>query len=192
MGFKKLMVAAALTAAAVVTPAAGASADTYTPSVLPTETHITVVADAPGEVSEITVWTTANSQTPPVGDIAVTLSAAGSTVARGSRAVAAAPLLSRTVHFTGTPVTFDGPALPAGRYIGTAAFTPSDPSAFLPSDGSTAFRLSAGGETNPGDDNGGLPNTGGPNMLWLVLGGALVVGGASSVAYARRRQPVTI
>ena len=40
---------------------------------------------------------------------------------------------------------------------------------------------------DPGQVVESLPSTGGPELLWLLLGAGLVVAGASSVAYSRRR-----
>lgn len=39
----------------------------------------------------------------------------------------------------------------------------------------------------PGGSEGGLPNTGGPRLIFLIAGVALLVGGTGAVASARRR-----
>ncbi len=185
---RKLAALAALSAAVVVAPTGSAVAEPYTPQI-PTVTHIEVLVAEPGEPVVLAVSASANYPTPPEGDIAVSLSAASGT-ARGARAVQAAPLLTTTVHFVDEPVKVTGPVLPRGRYTASAALTPADGDLFLPSDTTIAFRMGAGGETGGEDDsdNGGLPNTGGPNVLWLILGSGLVAAGAGSVGYARRRQ----
>lgn len=185
---RKLAALAALSVAVVVTPVTGAHADPYTPQI-PTVTHIQVLKAEPGERVVLQVSASANYATPPEGDIAVSLSAASGT-ARGARAVQAAPLLTTTVHFVDEPVKITGPVLPRGRYTASAALTPSNGALFLPSETSIAFRIGVAGETGGQDDsdNGGLPNTGGPNLLWLVLGGALVGVGVGGVGYGRRRE----
>ncbi len=185
---KKLAALAALSVAVVATPVATAEADPYTPQI-PTVTHIEVLVAEPGERVVLQVSASANHPTPPEGDIAVSLSAASGT-ARGARAVQAAPLLSTTVHFVDEPVRITGPVLPGGRYTASAALTPTDGALFLPSDTTTAFRVGAAGETGGQDDgdNGGLPSTGGPDLMWLVLGTALVGAGIGGVGYGRRRQ----
>lgn len=185
---RKLAALAALSVAVVVTPATAAQADPYSPQ-LPTVTHIKVVTAVPGKPVVLEVSASANYKTPPEGDIAVSLSAASGS-ARAARAVVAAPLFSTTVHFVDQPVRVTGPVVPRGRYVATAALTPDDGAFFLPSDARTAFRMGVGGETGGQDDsdNGGLPNTGGPDVWWLVLGAGLVGAGVAGVGYGRRRQ----
>ncbi|GAA4803901.1 LPXTG cell wall anchor domain-containing protein [Nocardioides caeni] len=186
---KKLVALGALSAALVAVPATSASADdNYAGGPLPTETIIEVQSDGPGKPVTLFVSATANFPTPPEGDIAVELLPAGS-AARTARAVAAAPLLSTTVHFVDEPVAIAGPSLPEGRYLVTAEFTPDDPNQFLPSDASLVFRLAEDGDTDDGED---LPNTGGPNMMWLLLGGGLLAAGAGGVTYGRRREDATV
>lgn len=184
---RKIAALAALSAAVVVAPVGSATADDgYNEVMIPTETLIVVVDAEVGEPVELAVSASANHPTPPEGDIEVKLFAASGT-ARGARAVAAAPLFTTTVHFVDDAVPVTGPSLPRGRYIATAALTPDDAALFLPSDDSTTFRLGVGG-TDEGDDDGSLPNTGGPNMMWLLLGTALVGAGVGGVGYGRRRQ----
>lgn len=188
MVLRKLAALAAVSVAVLATPVAPAQADPYTPQI-PTVTHIEVVSAEPGEPVVLEVSASANYPTPPEGDIAVSLSAA-SGAARGARAVVAAPLFSTTVHFVDQPVRVEGPVVPRGRYTASAALTPADGALFLPSDATTAFRIGADGETGGEDDsdNGGLPDTGGPDLIWLLLGTALVGAGAAGVGFGRRRQ----
>ncbi|HWJ11300.1 MAG TPA: hypothetical protein VNS46_18105 [Nocardioides sp.] len=184
---KKLVALAAMSAAAVVVaPVGSATADDgYGDMKIPTETLIVVVDAEIGKPVKLAVSASANYSTPPEGDIEVTILAASGT-ARGARAVASAPLFTTTVHFVDDAVPVTGPALPRGRYIATAALTPDDTELFLPSDDTTAFRLGAG-ETGGEDDDDNLPGTGGPNLMWLLLGTALVGAGAGGVVYGRRR-----
>lgn len=183
---RKIAVLAALSAAAVVTPVGSAASDPYGGMKLPTETLIVVVKAEPGQPVELAVSASANHPTPPEGDIEVQILAAAGT-ARGARAVAAAPLFTTTVHFVDDAVPVTGPALPRGNYLATAALTPDDADFFLPSDDTTAFRIGAG-DTGGEDDGGSLPNTGGPNVMWLLLGTGLVGAGVGGVGYSRRRQ----
>ena len=39
----------------------------------------------------------------------------------------------------------------------------------------------------PIDDDGGLPNTGGERLLWLLIGLALVAGGTTVIVTSRNR-----
>lgn len=189
---KKTIALAALAAALVVAPGSSASADVcYACEPLPTETLIEVTSTGPGEPITIVVSASANYETPPEGDIAVRISASAN-AARGARALVAAPLFTTTVHFVDEPVEISGPSLPRGTYLGYAALTPDDADFFLPSDDTTTFRIGAGGETGGEEDPDGLPNTGGPNVMWLILGSGLVAAGAGSVGYGRRRQDVAV
>lgn len=184
---RKLAAMAALSFTVVVMPAGIAQADdNYGGTKIPTATHITVVRAEPGKPVLLDVSASANDPRTPEGDIDVAISAASST-ARGAQAVAAAPLFTTTVHFDGDVIRVTGPTLPRGRYLATAALTPDDLDYFLPSDTATTFRIKVGGDTDGEEDDDNLPNTGGPDMMWLLLGGALVAAGAGGVAYGRRR-----
>lgn len=189
---KKLMALGALSAALTVgASATPAHADVdYSEGQLPTKTVIDIDAGAAGDPVTLFVSATANYDTPPEGDIAVKLLAASGN-ARGGRAVAAAPLLTTTVHFVDEPVAIEAGSLPAGRYIVTAAFTPDDRGFFGDSANTRRFTLGAGEAGGDEDGDGGLPNTGGPNMMWLLFGGGLVAAGAGGVTYARRRDDAT-
>lgn len=179
---RKIVALAALAAAFVVVPTATASADPYSPKI-PTQTHIEVVVNGPGEPITLKVSASADYPTPPEGDIAIQVSAGGS-AARNARGLVAAPVFTTTVHFVDQVVSVEGPRLPQGSYLARAALTPDDAATFLPSSALTDFRIGAGG-TPPHDD--GLPNTGGPDLLWLLLGGGLVAAGLGGVGYGRRR-----
>ncbi|MBU2696240.1 MULTISPECIES: LPXTG cell wall anchor domain-containing protein [Pimelobacter] len=183
---RKLVALAALAAAFVVVPTAAASADPYSPKI-PTQTHIEVVVNGPGKPITLKVSASANYPTPPEGDIAIQVSAGGS-AARNARGLVAAPVFTTTVHFVDQVVSVEGPRLPKGSYLARAALTPDDADTFLPSSALTDFRIGAGG--TPDKDDNGLPNTGGPDLLWLLLGGGLVAAGVGGVGYGRRRSGV--
>ncbi len=104
-------------------------------------------------------------------------------------------IFSRTVPYKGRPVTVVGPVLTqTGRYVVRATFRTSDGTIFKSCHDNAAFDLQAdtGPEAidpEPGNQNpdGLLPDTGGPNLLWLVLGLALVGSGGGLVYGANRR-----
>ncbi|MBM0128098.1 LPXTG cell wall anchor domain-containing protein [Pimelobacter simplex] len=182
---KKLAALATLAVAFTVAPSAPSSAeDGYTVKI-PTVTDIQVITAEPGEPIVLQVSASANYPTPPAGNIAVTVSSGGS-AAQGAQAVVAKPVFTTTVHFTDKPVRVKGPRLPKGGYLAHAALSPDNAALFLPSSDTARFRI--GAADGGGDDKGGaLPNTGGPDLLWLVLGGGLVAAGVGSVSYGRRR-----
>jgi LPXTG-motif cell wall-anchored protein len=182
---RKLAALATIVAASVVAPVGSAHADDYSPKI-PTQTRIQVVVGDPGEPITIKVGASANYPTPPEGDIAVRISGQGSS-ARAAQSATSAPLFSTTVHFVDKTISIEGPRLPKGTYLGTAHLTPDDGGLFLPSSDTTEFRVGAVPGGQGGDNNGNLPNTGGPNVLWLLLGGGLLVAGAGGVGFGRRR-----
>jgi LPXTG-motif cell wall-anchored protein len=182
---KKLAALATLAAAFAVAPSAPALADDGYTVKIPTVTHIQVITAEPGEPIVLEVSASANAPTPPAGNIAVTVSAGGH-AARGAQAAAAKPVFSTTVHFVDKPIRVTGPRLPKGGYLAHAALSPDDTARFLPSSDTTTFRIGAAGGGG-GDKGGALPNTGGPDLIWLVLGAGLVAAGAGGVGYGRRR-----
>ncbi|HWI42793.1 MAG TPA: LPXTG cell wall anchor domain-containing protein [Nocardioides sp.] len=174
-----------LIAGFVAAPATIAAADPYSPK-LPTQTHISADVQGPGKPVILHVSASANYSKPPTGDIKVKLFSASST-ARGARAVAARPLLTTTVHFTNHAIRIEGPRLARGKYTATAAFSPDNEALFLPSDAMTAFRV-GNDEVSPTPPDDNLPNTGGPDLLWLLLGGGLLAAGAGAIGFDRRRR----
>jgi hypothetical protein len=105
-------------------------------------------------------------------------------------------IFSRTVAYNGSTVTVVGPVVTEpGHYVVHARFRTDDGSTFKSCHSTTAFDVrqcdgpGPGPGPDPGIDNpdGLLPDTGGPNLMWLLLGLALVVSGAGLVVAARDR-----
>jgi hypothetical protein len=161
---------------------AGAAVDPYSPSV---DTQCTIDVPAvvePGDRVVIRVSVDANSPTPPKGKVTVTITERPS----GDF------VWDKTVSYNGGTKRIVGPVLAKDRqYTATARFVPSDDS-FERCRASEAFAVDAvddgGPDDNDDDGPGGLlPDTGGPALLWLLLGLGLVGGGSATVVYARRR-----
>jgi LPXTG-motif cell wall-anchored protein len=171
--------------ATVAAPATTASAAPYSPPI-PTATHITVQTHGVGHHVTLLVSVSANSRKTPTGSLALQLSPASANV-KGAQAAAASPW-QRTVSYHGGRIAVTGPALGRGSYVATAVFSPAT-HRFLGSHGLDSFRLGAGSPNdNPGTtEPGALPATGGPDLLWLLLGGGLLVAGIGTVVVARRR-----
>jgi hypothetical protein len=104
-------------------------------------------------------------------------------------------IFSRSVDYNGSTVTVVGPRITQpGHYVVRARFRTDDGSTFKSCHNNTAFDVSRGGspDTIPpdgGTDNpdGLLPDTGGPDLGWLLLGLALVLSGVGLVVAARDR-----
>ncbi len=162
---------------------AGAGApDPYSGSV-ETDCSISVPAVVePGKRVVVRVSVHANSPTPPKGNVTVTITERPS----GDF------VWNKTVKYNGGTKRIVGPVLTKGReYTATARFVPSD-NTFTRCRASENFAVGTIDDGGPGDDGddgpgGLLPDTGGPAMLWLLLGVGLVGGGAATVVYARRR-----
>lgn len=186
--------AAVMSVSVGVTEAAPAAPDPYS-----TKVNTTTVVTTPTPIRthtrvEMTVEVTANHPTQPTGRVTLTLHAAPGGGGQ-SRAAAAGPDgWTRTIDYDGGSEQLLGPAFPQkGTWLVTAVFTPDDTATFRGSrDGWTFEVVSRGGGNGgdgDGDDNGGLlPDTGGPALLWLLLGVGLVGGGAGAVVVARRRR----
>jgi len=127
----------------------------------------------PGKHVVIKITVSANSPKTPKGHVALTLSKAGGST-----------VWTKTVSYNGGTKTVVGPALPKADYVAKAKFRPSG-NKFASSRCSGA--LDATDDNNPDGPDGLLPDTGGPAMMWLLLGVCLVGGGGATVAYARRR-----
>lgn len=182
------MIAPLLLALALVVPAGSAAAEPYAPQV-PTRVSIVVKAEV-GERIAVVLRVSANAEERPTGTLEVSLTLATPT-ARGADSATAE--WSTTARYDGGRLLVEGPELAPGAYVASAAFAP-DTETFLPSEEMTRFRLGGGdgdgdADGDSSEDNGGiLPDTGGPNLLWLLLGTALVGGGVGVVVYVRRRQ----
>lgn len=125
----------------------------------------------------IKVSVTANSPKTPKGMVDLSISEAGSTV------------WTKSVSYNGGTKTVVGPVVPKADYVAKMRFRPSG-NTFDPCRDVDAFEVGAINDNTPPDDAGPgglLPDTGGPALLWLLVGVGLVGGGAATVAYSRRR-----
>jgi hypothetical protein len=182
-----LITIALLCAASVAAPATPADAAPYNPRI-PTQTHIHAVAHGAGHNVTLQIRVTANGGGTPKGTLDVTVSPA-SAAGRAARAASAAPWHT-TVAYNGGRISLTGPSVGRGSYVATASFDASRHK-FLNSNGLDRFRVGNGAPNDNGNDtdnNGVLPGTGGPDLLWLLLGGGLVVAGAGAVVVARRQR----
>lgn len=138
----------------------------------------------PGKRVVIRVTVEANSPKTPKGTIEVTVSK------RPSGDV----VWDKTVPYNGGTKRIVGPKLTEeGGYTATARFFPDDDT-FERCRASDRFEVGAVDDERPDEETppgGLLPDTGGPAMLWLLLGLGLVGGGAATVVYARRRNQPT-
>jgi hypothetical protein len=153
---------------------AGSAPDPYSGNI-DTACSVTVPATVEaGKHTVIKVTVSANSPKTPKGHVDLTLSDAGGDA-----------VWTKTVSYNGGTKTVVGPALPKADYVVKAKFRPSG-NKFDPSRCSDAVDSI---DDNPDEDGPGglLPDTGGPALLWLVVGVTLVGGGAGAVAYSRRR-----
>jgi LPXTG-motif cell wall-anchored protein len=145
---------------------------------------ISVAAHTAGHHVVFRVGAVANSNPQPRGTLTITLTGGTS--------------WSRTVHYPGHAITVVGPVVSAGSYRVTTHFTPANTSAFRGCRGALPFQVGVGPIHNhhgPGDNNGPLgvlPDTGGPDVMWLLVGTALLGAGATSVVASRRRRAVAV
>lgn len=187
---KKLAALAALALVALLAlvsfaPEAGASS--YGPA-LPTQTHVTFVKAVAGQPLVVRFTVTASDGSSPAGSLAYTITS-GSGAAR-SRVLLRAAAAGST-HIQGS-VTVTGQTAHAGStYLASGSFSPSNPARYLPSSGSARTTVGSGNNGGGGGSNGGttggLPNTGGPDLGWLIAGVALLGAGAGAVGLSRRR-----
>lgn len=178
--------AAALVGGGATAAAHAAAPDPYSPAVQ-TSCRVQVPrAVEPGERVVVKVTVKANSPSRPTGTIRLDIDSSG------GRAV-----WSRAVDYNGGTKQVLGPALAKGGYEVSARFQSGDDT-FAKCRGSVAFDVAALGGGGGGDDDddgigGLLPDTGGPALLWLLLGLGLVGGGTATVVYSRRRSaPATV
>ncbi len=133
----------------------------------------------PGKRVTVRVGVSANNPTQPTGrlDLTISTSPGGDTV------------WTKTVPYNGGTKKIVGPKLPKADYMASARFRPSD-TTFARCRDSEQFAVDSINDNNPPDDPGPgglLPDTGGPALLWLLVGVGLVGGGTASIAYSRRR-----
>ncbi len=109
---------------------------------------------------------------------------------------------SMVKEYAGSPIRFPGPQLvPTGRYRVSAVYSPAADSIYRGSSDTDTSRVRGGAAPDPdpepgpsptpdgGDNPGGLlPDTGGPDFGWLLLGLALVGSGLLLVVAARARR----
>lgn len=207
---KKLAAVLALVLSAfVVAPGLGASAnaaDDYTAGVR-TSCHIQVPAVVRAKAKpRITVTVRPNAPSPAAGAKAAVRRADQPTGTVGIRVThRGTSIFSKTVPYDGRPVTVIGPRVTQpGRYVVHATFRTADGTVFKSCQNTKGFDVRAGQDPDdegPGPDdeepgpNGGdqnpdglLPDTGGPNMYWLILG-LVLVGSGASLVYAAQRRP---
>lgn len=186
-----------LTALAMVVAMLGwvpqAQADEYTPDV-PTECTVEVPTAVAGRSVVVEAAVSANSNTPVTGTVRLSIS-------RGSSGREA---WSTTARYNGSRLRIEGPSLPRGSYTASSQFT-SDNDVYADCASDVRFRVgngngnggqvggegdSAGGSGGSGGSVGGLstglPNTGGPHLMLLLLGLGLVTAGGGVLTRARR------
>lgn len=136
----------------------------------------------PGKRVKIKISVSANSPTQPKGNVYLAIK-----TRPGGNVV-----WDKTVKYNGGTKTVVGPVLEEGRtYSASSSFRPSDDT-FTRCRAVAEFAVDdARADNNPPDNpespGGLLPDTGGPALLWLLLGVGLVGGGSATVVYARRR-----
>lgn len=183
----KLLLALLAALAWLAGPVPGAHAAPYTPRAN-VQCTIKVPPVVAGQHIKVTVGAKTNADQPATGTITLTVTHGG------------AAKWHETVRYNGSPKTLTGPRLIAGNYHVSTQFTPDNAASYRTCHGSLGFRVGVGPEnahhhpSGPGPGNGVgplsgvLPDTGGPDVMWLLLGTVLVGAGATSIVIARRRQ----
>jgi len=164
-----------------------ANAAAYGPK-LPTQTNIEVVTAVNGQQLVFRLSDSASDGTSPAGTINYTIVRNG-----GAGQVVVGRATSSAVQVNGHAVLVKGSVARPGSYLVSAHFSPTNAARYLPSSnvnragvGTAIHQGSGGGSTGT---TGGLPNTGGPSIGWLLAGLALLGSGLGAVAYSRRRTP---
>lgn len=188
----RLAIASAALAASVVGPVSAAhAADPYTPRAN-VQCTISVPPAVAGQHIRIKVGARTNADKPPTGTVTVQ-------VRRGSHG----PVLwNKTIDYKGAPTTVEGPLLIAGPYHVSSQFVPDNAASYRTCRGNLDFKVGVGPTNehhgpggNPngeGPQSGVLPDTGGPDLMWLLLGTGLIGAGATSVVAGRRRAAATV
>ncbi|WP_182379994.1 hypothetical protein [Nocardioides sp. WS12] len=180
----RLLLLPVLAVLALFASATPANADPIEPASVPTGCHVSVPSSVVGARVVLNVVVSASGNITPTGTVTVTVNKAAP-VARTARSLAAAPWTT-TVRYEGSPLRIVGPRLSRGDHVASIRFQP-DPGPFLGCKDTVRFRV--GGEVGGEEEAGGgasLPDTGGPAVLWLILGAGLVAMGAELVGSSRR------
>lgn len=188
---RRLLVLALVALPSVLLPLQPATAAPYTPKI-PTTTVIKIVVAADHTVSVVVKVVANTGKGHPHGTVTVQIDAFSPT-ARGARAAAPSSWES-TVDYDGGRVRIQAPELSQGTYVAHASFTPSG-DVYRSSRTTSRFSTGATPAEQPGPGTqveeplgGLLPDTGGPALLWLLVGVGLVGSGAVLVGYSRRRR----
>ncbi|NYJ02365.1 LPXTG-motif cell wall-anchored protein [Nocardioides thalensis] len=182
-----LMVSVAMAALFVTS---SATADPYGPIPKPL-CIIKIIKAEPGERVIVQIGARLNAKNQPAGTLTVHLrtninASAGTTNA-------ADVVWTKTVHTNGRMIRLVGPVVPEGTHKFTSTFVPDDATECRQCQAEQVFTVSdddGGGDGDDDGDNGLLPDTGGPAVLWLLAGLVLVAAGAGIVVYSRRRAEV--
>ena len=145
-----------------------ASADPYTPAV-PTSCRVSVPATVVGDRVVVRVRVSAAGNVQPTGNVTVAVDKS----------------FSKKVRYDGVAVEVLGPRLSRGEHRATATFVPADATKF--SGCRDGVKFAVGAAEHAGGGTGGLPNTGGPHLGFLLAGVGLVATGGGLVERGRRR-----
>ncbi len=145
-----------------------ASADDYTPA-LPTSCRVSVPATVVGDRAVVRVRVSVAGNVQPTGNVTVEVDKS----------------FSKKVRYDGVALEVLGPRLSRGEHKASATFVPDDVKKF--SGCRDAVTFSVGAEQAGGGGTGGLPNTGGPHLGFLLAGVGLVATGGGLVERGRRR-----
>ncbi|TQK72345.1 MULTISPECIES: hypothetical protein [unclassified Nocardioides] len=144
-----------------------ASADPYPPAV-PTTCSLSVPATVVGDRVVLRVRVSATGNAKPIGGLTVTVD----------------DDFSKKLRYNGVAVKVQGPRVAKGQHKATATFVPDDLKNLAGCRDSSKFDV---GAAQKGAGKGGLPNTGGPHLGFLLAGLGLVATGGGLVERGRRR-----
>lgn len=184
---RRLLIALAVVAALLV-PGSPATADGSYTGTFPSSCNINVPRVAVGDRVRLSIEVASNSNIPEVGTVKLTISTASAREAaarQAARAAARGVVWTKTLAYEGTPLEVAGPVLPRGRYRVAMVFTSDNP-ALESCRNVVGFRVGGGSTGGEDDDDGTLPNTGGPHLWILFAGLALVVAGGGLAGGTRR------
>lgn len=184
---RRLFLLTVVTGFLAFAPATLASADDSYNTDVPTQCQVSVPSTEVGARVVLNVVVSASGNVDPTGTVEVTVSKRAK-VARAAQSVAAAPWTT-TVRYEGSPLRIVGPRLSKGDHVASIRFVP-DAGLFLGCSDTVRFRVGSqavGGEDDLAGDGDALPDTGGPDLLWLLLGLGLVTVGGAVVGGSRLR-----